>query len=121
MSRTRLRKLGDGEADATLLALAGLNRLGMADKATRIFEIDEFLPAVGQGAIAIESRRNDDRTNAFVAAITDPDTEVALTAERSSGAARRLLPHTDRRPLPGERRADSFPRPDHFARRQGVV
>ena len=63
---TRLRKLAAGEADATLLALAGLKRLGLEAKATRIFEIDEFLPAVGQGAIAIESRRDDERINAFV-------------------------------------------------------
>ena len=47
---TRLRKLDDGEADATLLALAGLKRLGMEGKATQILAIDDFLPAVGQGA-----------------------------------------------------------------------
>src|SRR4029079_13781098 len=80
---TRLRKLDAGEADATLLALAGLNRLGLQDKATRILETEEFLPAVGQGAIAIESRRDDDRINAFVKAIGDSKTEVALSAERS--------------------------------------
>lgn len=95
---TRLRKLADGEADATLLALAGLNRLNMQDKATRIFEIDEFLPAVGQGAIAIESRRDDDRISAFVARITDPDTEVALSAERSFLA---LLDGSCRTPIGG--------------------
>jgi hydroxymethylbilane synthase len=95
---TRLRKLAAGEADATLLALAGLRRLGMEAKATRIFEIDEFLPAVGQGAIAIESRRADDRVNAFVARITDPDTEVALSAERSFLA---LLDGSCRTPIGG--------------------
>jgi hydroxymethylbilane synthase len=95
---TRLRKLADGEADATLLALAGLNRLNMQDKATRIFEIDEFLPAVGQGAIAIESRRDDDRISAFVARITDADTEVALSAERSFLA---LLDGSCRTPIGG--------------------
>ncbi|WP_315836600.1 hydroxymethylbilane synthase [Bradyrhizobium prioriisuperbiae] len=95
---TRLRKLAAGEADATLLALAGLKRLKMEDKATRIFEIDEFLPAVGQGAIAIESRRNDDRINAFVTRITDPDTEVALTTERSFLA---LLDGSCRTPIGG--------------------
>ena len=95
---TRLRKLADGEADATLLALAGLRRLGMEDKATHVFSVDEFLPAVGQGAIAIESRRDDDRTNALVARITDPDTEIALNAERSFLA---LLDGSCRTPIGG--------------------
>lgn len=62
---TRLRKLEAGEADATILALAGLNRLGLQDKATAIFDPHEFLPAAGQGAIAIETRRDDARTNAL--------------------------------------------------------
>jgi hydroxymethylbilane synthase len=95
---TRLRKLAAGEADATLLALAGLKRLGLEAKATRIFEIDEFLPAVGQGAIAIESRRDDERINAFVKAIGDPEAEVALTAERSFLA---LLDGSCRTPIGG--------------------
>ena len=100
---TRLRKLTEGEADATLLALAGLRRLGLEDKATRIFSIDEFLPAVGQGAIAIESRRDDDRTNALVKAITDTDAEVALNAERSFLA---LLDGSCRTPIGGHCRVD---------------
>jgi hydroxymethylbilane synthase len=95
---TRLRKLAAGEADATLLALAGLRRLGMADKATQILSVDEFLPAVGQGAVAIESRRDDDRIAAFVARITDPDTETALSAERSFLA---LLDGSCRTPIGG--------------------
>jgi hydroxymethylbilane synthase len=95
---TRLRKLDAGEADATLLALAGLNRLGLQDKATRILETEEFLPAVGQGAIAIESRRDDDRINAFVKAIGDSKTEVALSAERSFLA---LLDGSCRTPIGG--------------------
>jgi hydroxymethylbilane synthase len=95
---TRLRKLAGGEADATLLALAGLRRLGMADKATQILGLDEFLPAVGQGAVAIESRRDDDRIAALVAAIGDPDTETALSAERSFLA---LLDGSCRTPIGG--------------------
>ena len=95
---TRLRKLDDGEADATLLAMAGLNRLGLAGEATRILGVDEFLPAVGQGAIAIESRRDDDRINALVKAIGDAETEVALTAERSFLA---LLDGSCRTPIGG--------------------
>lgn len=79
---TRLRKLTDGEADATILALAGLNRLGLQDKATAIFDPHEFLPAAGQGAIAIETRRDDERVNALVAKIDDKDTEAAVAAER---------------------------------------
>lgn len=80
---TRLRKLADGEADATILALAGLNRLGMAEKASSILDPLEFLPAAGQGAIAIETRRDDERVNALVAAIDHKDTEVAVAAERA--------------------------------------
>jgi hydroxymethylbilane synthase len=98
-----LRKLVAGEADATLLALAGLNRLGMQDRATRILETDEFLPAVGQGAIAIEARRDDDRINAFVKAIGDSDTEVALSAERSFLA---LLDGSCRTPIGGHCRVN---------------
>ena len=79
---TRLRKLESGEADATILALAGLKRLGLQDKATAIFDPHEFLPAAGQGAIAIETRRDDERINALVAAIDDKDTEAAVAAER---------------------------------------
>jgi hydroxymethylbilane synthase len=79
---TRLRKLESGEADATILALAGLKRLGLQDKATSIFDPHEFLPAAGQGAIAIETRRDDGRINALVAAIDDKDTEAAVAAER---------------------------------------
>jgi hydroxymethylbilane synthase len=79
---TRLRKLESGEADATILALAGLKRLGLQDKATAIFDPHEFLPAAGQGAITIETRRDDERVNALVAAIDDMDTEVAVAAER---------------------------------------
>lgn len=96
--QTRLRKLDEGAADATLLALAGLRRLGLESAATSILGIDEFLPAVGQGAIAIESRRDDDRTSALVAAIGDPDTETALAAERGFLA---LLDGSCRTPIGG--------------------
>jgi hydroxymethylbilane synthase len=80
---TRLRKLDAGAADATLLAVAGLKRLGLLSAATAILEIDEFLPAVGQGAIAIEARADDAATRALVATIDDPDTAAALIAERA--------------------------------------
>ena len=80
---TRLRKLDEGQADATLLALAGLKRLGLADVAATVLSVDEFLPAVGQGAIAIETRADDAKTRALVAAIDDTDTATALAAERA--------------------------------------
>ncbi|TAK46962.1 MAG: hydroxymethylbilane synthase [Xanthobacteraceae bacterium] len=96
--QTRLRKLAEGEADATLLALAGLRRLGLENVVTSIFSTEEFLPAVGQGAIAIESRRDDDRVSALVAAIGDPDTETALAAERGFLA---LLDGSCRTPIGG--------------------
>jgi hydroxymethylbilane synthase len=80
---TRLRKLDEGVADATLLALAGLKRLGLAQTATAILPVEEFLPAVGQGAIAIEIRAADARVRDLVAAIDHGDTSTALTAERA--------------------------------------
>jgi hydroxymethylbilane synthase len=80
---TRLRKLDGGEVDATLLAVAGLKRLGLLSAATAILDPDEFVPAVGQGAIGLETRADDSRTRALVAAIDDPDTGAALTAERA--------------------------------------
>jgi hydroxymethylbilane synthase len=80
---TRLRKLQSGEVDATLLAVAGLKRLGLLAAATSILEIEEFLPAVGQGAIAMETRADDATTRALVAAIDDADTATALAAERA--------------------------------------
>jgi len=80
---TRLRKLEAGDVHATILAAAGLKRLGLLSAATAILEIDEFLPAVGQGAIGIETRAADDATRALVAKINDPDTATALATERA--------------------------------------
>jgi len=80
---TRLRKTAEGVADATILALAGLKRLGLDKAAAAILALEEFPPAVGQGVIAIESRDGDNRTHALVAAVDDPATTTALTAERA--------------------------------------
>ena len=80
---TRLRKLDAGEVDATLLALAGLRRLGRAEAATAVLALDEFLPAVGQGIIAIEARADDARTLALLAAVDHPDSATALACERA--------------------------------------
>ncbi len=98
---TRLRKLEAGDADATLLAVAGLKRLGLLAAATMVFDIDEFLPAVGQGAIGIETRADDMRTRALVAAIDDADTATALAAERAFLA---VLDGSCRTPIAGHAR-----------------
>ena len=81
--QTRLRKLEEGEVDATLLAHAGLRRLGLGHVVTSVIEPEDFLPAVGQGAICIESRIDDDKTLSLLLAIDDPDTKVRLSAERA--------------------------------------
>jgi len=80
---TRLRKLEAGEVDATLLALAGLKRLGLAERATHIMSADEFLPAVGQGAIGIETRENDKRISDALARVDHIDTTTAIICERA--------------------------------------
>jgi len=80
---TRLQKIEAGEIDATLLAVAGLKRLGLLSAATAILEPEEFLPAVGQGAIAIETRADDAKTRMLAAKVDDADTASALAAERA--------------------------------------
>jgi hydroxymethylbilane synthase len=80
---TRLRKLADGEVDATILALAGLKRLGLEVHTTKIMSQHEFLPAVGQGAIGIEARANDTRTREILVRIDHADTSIALACERA--------------------------------------
>jgi hydroxymethylbilane synthase len=80
---TRLRKLADGECDVTILALAGLKRLGLERHATTIMDVHDFLPAAGQGAIGIELRENDSRTRDIVARIDHADTSAALACERA--------------------------------------
>ncbi len=85
--QTRLRKLEEGQADATLLALAGLKRLGNVDVITDILDPDEFPPAPAQGAIAIESRIDDQRMNDLLAAVNDGPTFDAVSCERAFLAA----------------------------------
>jgi len=84
--QTRLAKLAAGEADATLLALAGLNRLGQHGVGHPL-AAEEWLPAPGQGAIAIECRAGDAATHALLAAIDDGPSHKALLAERALLAA----------------------------------
>jgi hydroxymethylbilane synthase len=79
---TRLRKIDAGECDAIVLARAGLVRLGLADRATEILSPEVSLPAVGQGALGIESRADDDDTRARLAVLADPTTSRCVHAER---------------------------------------
>lgn len=85
--QTRLKKLGDGVADATFLAMAGLNRLNMADVPATGIDPDDMLPAVAQGAIGIERRADDARVAEMLAAIHDHATGLRLAAERAFLAA----------------------------------
>ena len=101
---TRLRKIEAGEVDATLLALAGLKRLGMQQAVTAILEIDEFLPAVGQGIIAVVTRAHDESVRMLVAGINDAASHAALTAER---AFLDVLDGSCRTPIAGYARIDS--------------
>lgn len=84
---TRLKKVESGEIDATLLALAGLKRLGLADRATALLPLDEFPPACGQGAIGITRRADDDAVGDALAPLLDAATALALAAERAFLAA----------------------------------
>ena len=79
---TRLRKASEG-LDAVVLAYAGLRRLGLADHATQLFSPEEMLPAVAQGALALEARGDDAATLARLAPLEDPDTRVRIEAERA--------------------------------------
>ncbi len=80
---TRLKKLDDGEYDAIILAAAGLKRLKFEDRITEFLAIDISLPAIGQGAVGIECRRNDDWVNGLLAPLNDHDTAIRIAAERA--------------------------------------
>jgi hydroxymethylbilane synthase len=79
---TRLRKLKAGEVDATLLACAGLNRLGLQNEITAAIAVDDMLPALGQGAIGIEIRSEDGPMAEAIARINDEGTAQAVACER---------------------------------------
>lgn len=79
---TRLRKLAEGEAQATLLAAAGLRRLGMEDRITRLIPVEELLPAPAQGAIGLEVRASDHRIQDLINPIHDRTTGIEIEAER---------------------------------------
>jgi hydroxymethylbilane synthase len=80
---TRLRKLEEGAFDAIVLAEAGLKRLGLAAGIAHIIRRETMLPAVGQGALAIEARANDAETQSLLAALDDQESHQAVVAERS--------------------------------------
>jgi hydroxymethylbilane synthase len=101
---TRLAKAESGAVGATLLALAGLKRLGLADRARAVLEVDNFLPAPGQGAIAIVARGADARALEALNAISDAATVAAVTAERAFLAE---LEGSCRTPIAGLARIES--------------
>jgi hydroxymethylbilane synthase len=80
---TRLRKLADGEADATILALAGMQRLGIAEKVSSVFDTEIMLPSAGQGALGIEIRRDDENMRGLLAPLNDTATSACVSAERA--------------------------------------
>ncbi|MBI1213532.1 MAG: hydroxymethylbilane synthase [Alphaproteobacteria bacterium] len=104
---TRLRKLAEGQADATVLALAGLKRLGAETHVRHIFSADEMLPSVAQGVIAIEVRTGDIKTRDRVGALDHRETALAAICER---AFLQVLDGSCKTPLAGlaERRGDSL-------------
>lgn len=96
--QTRLDKLGAGVVDATLLALAGLTRLGLQNHATEILPEDEFLPALGQGAVAVTARIGDDKTREALSRLDCAATAAALACER---AFLKVLDGSCRTPIAG--------------------
>ncbi|WP_083241301.1 hydroxymethylbilane synthase [Methyloceanibacter stevinii] len=81
--QTRLRKLAEGVADATLLAKAGLDRLGLTDAATSVLSVGDMLPAVAQGAIGVVARCDDAERARLLQPLNDAATQTAVTCERA--------------------------------------
>jgi hydroxymethylbilane synthase len=104
---TRLRKLANGEADATILALAGLKRLNAETHASHIFSTQEMLPAVAQGAIGVEVLESNTKVRELFAPANDSETDIAVTLERAFLA---ILDGSCRTPIAGlaERRGKSI-------------
>jgi hydroxymethylbilane synthase len=80
---TRVRKTDEGRYDAIVLAYAGLDRLGLSARISEIFSLDVMIPAVGQGALALEIRSNDAELSHILGALNDEDTAACVAAERS--------------------------------------
>mmetsp|Transcript_16560 Transcript_16560/g.28978 ORF Transcript_16560/g.28978 Transcript_16560/m.28978 type:complete len:374 (+) Transcript_16560:141-1262(+) len=102
--QTRLRKLGEGQVDATMLALAGLNRMNMTQHATQIIDWDTMLPAVAQGAIGITLRSNDQKMKELLAPLNHKDTLTCASCERSFLAA---LDGSCRTPIAGQAKIEN--------------
>lgn len=111
---TRLRKLSEGQVDATLLANAGLRRLGLEHVITELLPLDDFLPAPGQGAICIETRAGDKRVQRMLAPIHHAPTGAALACERAFLA---VLDGSCRTPIAGFARIDG----EHLAFRGMIL
>jgi hydroxymethylbilane synthase len=97
--QTRLKKLGEGIVDATMLAKAGLKRMGMEEHITEVLEFETMLPAVAQGAIGIQIREGDEKMMRYMDALNDPETKVAVDCERAFLAA---LDGNCRTPIAGQ-------------------
>ena len=97
--QTRLKKLGEGIVDATLLAKAGLNRMQLDGEITAVLEWDQMLPAVAQGAIGIQCREGDEKTLRYLDALNHPETKTAVDCERAFLAA---LDGNCRTPIAGQ-------------------
>ncbi len=80
---TRLKKVASGELDGIILAVAGLKRLGLQDHITEYLPLEQFLPSVGQGALAIETRADDDETTGLIKPLNDISAWQSVTAERA--------------------------------------
>ncbi len=101
--QTRLNKLAEGRVDGTLLAYAGLKRVGRTEVVTDLMSLEDFPPAPGQGAICIESRSGDNEIAALVAPLNHAETAAALACERAFLAA---LDGSCRTPIAGYARVD---------------
>jgi hydroxymethylbilane synthase len=80
---TRLRKLEAGEFQAIILAAAGMRRLGFEDRITQLLSTEQILPAIGQGALGLEVRRDDEQTIGLINFLNDEETQVTVEAERA--------------------------------------
>ncbi len=98
---TRLDKLAGGACDATLLAFAGLKRLGIAERATVVLEPETMVPAAGQGIVGVTVRADDAALRTMLAAVEDPAARAVATAERALLAA---LDGSCRTPIGGHAR-----------------
>lgn len=96
--QSRLAKLDRGEAQATMLAKAGLNRLGKTDVEGAVLSVDEFLPAIAQGAVGIECRAGDEKIRELLAPLSHVNTQIAVDCER---AFLRFLDGSCRTPISG--------------------